>query len=272
MKLRVLQTNPVLGEVDTNLSNIEAIVAESSDADLVVTPELATHGYDLGRTPDALPVRADDPRLLRIGQHGPTVLVGFAERSLHGQHNSAALLGSAGTVVQRKLTLPTYRGWEERKHFIPGGRIRTSVVAGAAVATLICNDIWQPQLAWIAAQQGAEVLLAPANSVVSNVGLPTDEAWEMQLRGLAVSLQCYIVFVNRSGEEACGRFWGGSTVYAPTGHAIASAGESEQELDAVLDLDALREARRTTPLLRESRADVVLRETQKLLDREVEDV
>ncbi len=270
MKLRVLQTAPILGEVDTNLSDIEAAVSEATDTDLIVTPELATHGYDLGRVPDVLPLSLTDPRLQKIGEHGRAVLVGFVEHALHGQHNSAVLLGNGAPVVQRKLTLPTYRGWEERKHFIPGGRVRTSTVAGSAVATLICNDIWQPQLAWIAAQQGAEVLLAPANSIVSEVGLPTDEAWEVQLRGLAVSLQCYIVFVNRSGEEPCGRFWGGSTVYAPSGEVIARAGAGEQVLDVELDLDALRKVRRTTPLLKESRVDVVLREAQRLFDREAE--
>ncbi len=272
MKLCVLQTAPLLGEVDANLAELDAAVAESNDRDLIVTPELASHGYDLGSAPGALPLEIDDARLRSIGAHGTPVLVGLAERALHGQYNSAALLGNGAPVVQRKLTLPTYRRWEERKHFIPGGRIRTTQVAGATVATLICNDIWQPQFAWIAAQQGAEVLLAPANSVVSEVGLPTDQAWEMQLRGLAVALQCYIVFVNRVGEESCGRFWGGSTVYDPEGQIVARAGEEKDAIDVELDLAALREARRVSPLLKESRADVVLRETRRILDREAEDV
>lgn len=268
MKLRVLQTAPILGEVDTNLATIDAGVAESKHVDLVVTPELATHGYDLGRVPDVQPLALDDARLRAIGDHGPAVLVGLAEQALHGKHNSAVLLGVGEPVVQRKLALPTYRIWEERKHFIPGGRVRTSRVAGVAVATLICNDIWQPQLAWIAARQGAEVLLAPTNSVISEVGLPTDEAWELMLRGLAVSLQCYIVFVNRVGEEPCGRFRGGSTVYGPAGQVIARAGDGEAVIDAELDIHALREVRRTYPLLKESRADLVLRETRMLLDQE----
>lgn len=271
MRVRVLQTAPVLGAVDVNLAAIREAVVDSAESDLVVTPELATHGYDLGRIPNTRPLQIDDRRFRDLGEHGPAVIVGFAEDGRRGPFNSAALLGAGEPVVQRKLTLPTYRGWEERKHFVPGGRIRTSQVAGAAVSALICNDIWQPQLAWIAAHQGAEVLVAPTNSVVSDVGLPVSEAWELQLRGLAVSLQCYIVFANRSGEEPCGRFWGGSTVYGPTGQILARAGDGEEVLDVDLDLEGLREARRVSPLLRESRADVVLRAAQRMLDEEAEE-
>lgn len=272
MKIKILQTSPVLGAVEKNLAVINDLVASHNDADLLITPELATHGYDLSQVPETLPLTTEDPMLERIGNHGPAVLVGFVESALLGQHNSAALLGAGSPVVQRKLTLPTYQAWEEGKHFIPGGRIHPMQVAGTRMATLICNDIWQPQLAWIAAQQGAEVLIAPANSVESNIGLATDLAWEMQLKGLAVSLQCYIIFVNRSGQEPCGRFWGGSSVYSPTGAVVARAGEEEQVLEADLDIKSLRKLRRTSPLLKESRADVVLRETQRLLDREAEDV
>lgn len=269
--VRALQTSPRLGDVDANLRALDEAVAQAADRDLVVTPELATHGYDFGQIPDALPLDLHDPRLQRIRSHGTAAIVGLAERTLHGQYNSAALLGSLEISAQHKITLPTYRGWEERKHFVPGGRIRTQRVGGADIATLICNDAWQPQLAWIAAQQGAEVLIVPTNSVLSQVGIPVAKSWDRQLRGIAVALQCYIVFVNRVGEEPCGKFWGGSTVYDPFGDVLAQAGDAEEELDAELDLGVLREARRLTPLLRESRSDVVLRETQRLLNREAED-
>ncbi|QIK63300.1 amidohydrolase [Leucobacter viscericola] len=303
LRVRVLQTAPMLGDVDGNLARLDAAVAAAADRDLVLTPELATHGYDLGRVPEVLPLSLSDPRLVRLGQHGPAVVVGTAVRALHGQYNAAVLVGggagsrgaaagSQGTgsrgaasgapadpVSQHKITLPTYGRWEERKHFVPGGRVRVTDVSlggggggSVRVATLICNDAWQPQLAWIAAQQGAEVLLAPSNSVISEVGMPTSEAWDTQLRGLAVSLQCYIVFSNRVGEEPCGRFWGGSAAYGPSGEVLARADDSEGVLDVDLDLAHLRELRRRWPFLRESRADVVLRETQRLLDREAEDV
>jgi len=270
MRLRLLQSAPVLGEVEADLTQMWEAVDRAKGRDLVVTPELASHGYDIGSIPEVPPLSSNDSRLRSPSSQSPAVLLGFVEQALHGKHNSALLVGEAEPVVQRKLTLPTYREWEEAKHFIPGGRLRLGSVSGARVATLICNDIWQPQLAWLAAQQGAEVLLAPANSAVSEVGIPTAEAWEHQLRGIAVALQCYIVFVNRSGEESGRRYWGCSAVYDYQGEVIARGGAGVEEVDADLDLESLRRARRQTPLLKESRADVVLRETRRILEREME--
>jgi len=71
------------------------VVAEAADAgsDLVVFPELALSGYQVGDVPHDLSMAPDDPRLLRISQRagGAGVLVGFPEAGGHGLHtyNSA---------------------------------------------------------------------------------------------------------------------------------------------------------------------------------------
>jgi predicted amidohydrolase len=268
LKVRLLQTDPVLGDVEGNLQRLDALVQNAGDRDLVVTPELATHGYHLGDIPDVAPLSPDDPRLLDLGRHGPAVVVGFAEAFRHLTYNSAALLVDGEARIQRKLFLPTYRGWEERKHFRPGGALHTYDVASTRVATLICNDAWQPPIPWLAAQAGAEVLVVPVNSAVSNVGLPTSRAWEILLLHAAVVLQTYVVFVNRCGDESGRRFWGGSRVIHPSGEVLGQLGEEPGELDCELDLAELRSLRRQWPLLQESRADLIARGALELAREE----
>jgi len=61
------------------------------------------------------------------------------------------------------------------------------------VATLICNDAWQPVLPWLAAQDGAELLLVPTNSA-SGFGpdsLNTIDYWGELLRFTARMQQCW---------------------------------------------------------------------------------
>ena len=263
--VRLLQTDPVLGDVDGNLQRLGEQVARASSCDLVVTPELATHGYHLGHldeAPDDL--AADDPRLAALGGHGPAVVVGFAERSSHHRYNSAALVTADGVRVQRKLFLPNYRAWEERKHFRPGGRLDVEDVAGTRTATLICNDAWQPPLPWAAAHDGAEVLVVPANSVVSDIGTPTSTAWDVILRHAAVALQSFVVFVNRAGDESGQHFWGGSKVFGPTGDVLGELGEEAGALDVELDLAELRRVRRQWPLLQETRERLIARTVARL--------
>lgn len=268
LRVRLLQTDPKLGDVDGNLDHLDSLVRSAAGCDLVVAPELATHGYHLSEVPDAMPLPPDDDRLLALGKHGPAVVAGFAEAFRHHTFNSAALLTDGDVRIQRKMYLPTYRGWEERKHFRPGGQLNCQDALGTRLAMLICNDAWQPAIPWLAAHSGAEVLVIPTNSAQAEVGVSTQRAWEVLLLHAAVVLQSFVVFVNRSGEENQRDFWGGSRVIDPSGEVIGQLGSEPGQLDCVLDLDELRQLRRRWPLLQESRADVVARESARLAAEE----
>lgn len=268
LKVRLLQTDPVLGDVEGNLTRLDSLVRAASDRDLVVTPELATHGYHLSEVPDTKPLPPGDDRLLRLGTYGPAAVVGFAEAFRHHTYNSAALLSDGEVRVQRKMYLPTYRAWEERKHFRPGGTLHCHDLPKTRISMLICNDAWQPVIPWLAAHSGAEVLVVPVNSATSNVGLPTARAWEILLLHAAVALQSYVVFVNRCGEETGRDFWGGSRVIHPSGEVLGQLGTEAGELDCELDLEELRSLRRQWPLLQEPRADLVAREAARLAEEE----
>lgn len=268
LKVRLLQTAPALGDVSGNLEHLNGLMRTASDRDLVATAELATHGYHLGDAPEARPITANDERLLRLGSYGPAALVGFAEADHHHTFNSAALIADGEARVQRKMYLPTYRAWEERKHFRPGGRLHCYDLPNARISTLICNDAWQPAMPWLAGHAGAEVLVVPVNSVTSNVGLPTDQAWEIILRHAAVTMQAFVLFINRSGSESGQEFWGGSRVIHPSGEVMAQLGHEPGELDCELDLEELRALRRQWPLLQETRADLVAREAARLAEEE----
>ncbi len=265
--VRLLQTDPQLGDVAGNLARLDSLVSTEPSVDLVVTPELATHGYHLGLLDDPAPLAADDPRLMRLGEHGPTVVAGFVERRDGRTYNSAGVISGGSLAVQRKISLPHYGRWEERDHFVPGDAIGVHDVAGARAAVLVCNDIWQPALPWLAAQAGAEVLVVPVNSVVSDVGTPTADVWDTILRHAALTLQVYVVFVNRVGHEGGGEFWGGSRVVSPTGDVLAQLGAEPGEVTVTLDLVALRQLRADWPLLADPPLELVAREAARLAAR-----
>lgn len=254
----LVQTDPRLGAVGDNLAGLHAALERLSGVDLAVTPELATHGYHLGDLADGAPgLDAAGPELAALGGHGPAVVVGFCESAGGHRHNSAAIVERDSTRVQRKLYLPHYRGWTEAAVFRPGERLDCHDVRGAAVSVLVCNDLWQPQLPWLAAHSGAEILVVPANSVHSRAAVPVQRAWDLLLRHAAVVLQSYVIFVNRCGTERGARFWGGSRVVAPDGEVLVELGEGEGLATVDLDLAGLRELRREWPMLAESRFDLV---------------
>lgn len=78
--------------------------------------------------------------------------------------------------------------------------------------------------------------------------------------------QCWVVFVNRVGEECGARFWGGSRVIDPTGQVVAAAPSYESAL-VLAEIDVLesRRTRRAVPLVREARLSLIGREVERLI-------
>ncbi len=275
MRIALAQVDCVLGDLTANLATARRSVdeARAAGAELVVFPELSLSGYSVGAVEQDLALRADDPQLLELAQAaGPMdVLVGFCEDGA-GMHtyNSAAYFRAGRLVhVHRKLYLPTYDIFEERKHFSPGQHLRAFDATPGRTAILTCNDAWQPQLAFVAVQDGAHILLVPTSSAQSRFPERYDSAtyWADITRFYARMFQVYVVFVNRVGEESGLRFWGGSHVVDPWGNPVAQARVDEPELLITdLDLTSVRRRRREVPLVKEARLSLVLREIQRLVE------
>src|SRR5882757_3674221 len=271
VRIAVAQVDCGLGAVTENLGLARELIgwASAQRAELVVFPELSLHGYALGRIGEDRSVPAGDERLTALSELGPDVLVGFHEDGGMRTYNAAAYLSAGvGRHVHRKLYLPNYLAWEERKHTSPGQSMRAFDTGLGRMATLICNDAWQPVLPWLATQDGAEVLLVPANSAADQGPDPlwTVEYWTELLRCTARLQQCWVVFCNRVGTEAGARFWGGSRVIDPSGEVVAEAPLWEPHL-LIVDVDVLaaRRRRREIPLVAEARLGLIERELSRII-------
>lgn len=274
MRVALAQIDCDLGDVAANLLRAEAVIAEAKGlgAELVVFPELNLTGYSLGAVPEDVSMAADDPRLTSLAVD-VAVIVGFVERAGLRVYNSAAHLSDGRLrFVQRKLYLPTYGVYEERKHFSPGQSLRSFPLSEARserAALLICNDAWQPALAFLAVQDGASVLFLSAASAEcpDPEVLDTASYWQDITRFYARMFESHVVFVNRVGHEPGLDFWGRSQVVTCTGELLAEAPENKEALIvADLDMSAVARRRHEVPLAREARLGLLSRELGRLLD------
>ncbi len=276
MRVTLAQVGPLLGDVDANVARAEQVVADAvrESSDLVVFPELFLSGYSIGSVDADLSMRPDDPRLQRLAKRAGAagVVVGFVEAGSRGPHtyNSVAFYQGGRLVhVHRKLYLPAYAPFEERNHFTPGPTLQAFPVnPDTQMAVLLCNDAWQPQLAFLAVQDGAKVLLVPAASAQSQFPEHYDshEYWHDITHFYGRMFQVYVVFVNRVGSEGPLRFWGGSHVIDPWGNVVVEAGAEEQAVTVDVDLAEVRRRRHQVPLVKEARLGLLQREVRRLLE------
>ena len=275
MRVALAQIDCLLGDVDENLRRAKEVVAEAKDkgADLVVFPELSLAGYALGELSNEVVIEAQSEPIVSLAEEAGEmgVVVGFCEegRGFHIYNSAAYLEGGSLLHLHRKLYLPNYRIYEERKHYNPGQSMRAFDTSLGRMAMLICNDAWQPFLPFIAVQDGAQVLIIPANSGLyphPNL-LDTREYWRDITRFYARMLESYVIFVNRVGEEDNLVFLGYSHVVDPWGRVVAEGPGGKEALITVdIDLDNVRRRRREVPLVKEARLALLSRELNRLAE------
>ncbi|RWX60728.1 nitrilase, partial [Mesorhizobium sp. M4B.F.Ca.ET.089.01.1.1] len=134
---------------------------------------------------------------------------------------------------------------------------------------LICADLWNPALTHLAFLHGATLLISPVSSGVEAVGAEFDnpKGWALTMAFYSMMYGAPSIMVNRVGVENDLTFWGGSRILDPLGVELAIAGDGEEIIDAVLDYDRVRLARRLLPTVRDSNIGLVHRETARLIDR-----
>ena len=268
VRIALAQLDFRLGDVAANAARARDTLAGAAHAgaELVVFPELQLSGYALGRVDGDVACTAEALLGLVAAEHAAAALLGFAERDGDRTYNSAAYVeGGALVHVHRKLYLPHYDAFEEADVFAPGESLRAFDTALGRVGVLICNDAWQPVVPFLAVHDGAQILLLPSNS--SGAMPEAEEYWRELTRFYARMLECYVVFVNRVGEEAGLTFWGGSHVVDPLGEIVAEAPRLEESLLLVeLDLERVAARRREVPLLAGPRLDLLAAELERISD------
>jgi len=275
MRVALAQTDSILGNTEENLRKAREVVAEARNrgADLTIFPELSLSGYALEELDDDVAIEAQSEAITSLADAAGemAVVVGFCEEGRGFQtYNSAAYLeGGVLRHLHRKLYLPNYRIYEERKHYNPGQSMRAFDTRFGRMAILICNDAWQPFLPFIAVQDGAQVLIIPADSGSYPHAelLDTRDYWRGITRFYARMLESYVIFVNRVGRQDGLVFWGYSHAVDPWGTVVAEGPLHEEALlTADIDLADVRRRRREVPLVKEARLALLAKELNRLAE------
>ena len=280
LRIALVQIAPRLGELEANLGRHRELIraARAQGAGLIVFPELGLTGYLLQDLAGEVAMRLDDPRLAALAAEtadGGSAVVSFVEESGDHRVYIAAALMEDGEIrhVHRKVFLPTYGQFDERRFFAPGDTVRAAPSRlGVGVGIAVCEDFWHLQIPQLLALDGAQLLINVSSSpgrdlaARNEVGLGTATSWRTIMRTYAQLTTSFVVFVNRVGVDESMTFWGGSEVISPAGEAIFSAPFFDDDLYLVdVNLDEVRRERIALPLLRDERLELQARELGRII-------
>ena len=260
-RIGIGQIPSLQGEIEHNLDLMEAQVdkAAADGVSLVIFPELALTGYLVDKRFSDLAIGLEGETMDRLRElsRKADIVTGFIEETpRHIFHNSAVHL-SGGEIlhVHRKIYLPTYGMFDERRYYGAGWDVGAYDTSSIRAAMLVCGDAWHLSLPYLAAHRGADLIMIIAAS--STTGLadttPCDWAWKAMCSSYALTLSCFVVFANlANATNGDYDFWGGSFVCAPDGSTLAESDIAGPDLVACdLDPAVLREQRIRLPFRRD---------------------
>lgn len=297
MKVAGCQINPEYLELHKNIDMVISKIndCKSQGANLIVFPELALTGYFVGERYHEVSLKIESDEINRIVQasKGTAVVVGFIEESKSMNFYNSALVAVDGQLLYayRKLNLPNYGAFEERKIFSSGKKVHVFRLNGFNVAVLICNDLWHPSIPYLGAVQKADIFVTLFNSSEGSMGdeFSNIESWSIINRFYSRIFGVYNIAVNRVGKESfiqkqvnnCGiypngknsplvektfNFWGGSVIINPFGNEITKAKmHEEDQIFADIDIALLRKKKILLPYLRNDDPYFTQRELNRIL-------
>lgn len=246
-----------------NLALVAEGIREAMDAGagLVVFPEatMARFGTRLADVAEPL----DGPWATEVRRHagdaGVTVVVGMFTPTPDGRVQNTLLVTGAG-VDDRYDKVHLFDAFDVRESdtVAPGERVVTLDVADTTVGLATCYDVRFPALFTTLATAGAEVVVMPASW---GEGPTKAEQWELLVRARALDSTSWVLACDQADPVTAGlepvrgaaNGIGHSMVVSPLGEVRARLDASPGVLVADIDVDEVRRARATLPVLQHAR-------------------
>jgi len=246
LEIAIIQDELDWQDPAANRRRFEAHLRHLPPADVVVLPEMFTTGFTMAAAEHAEPM--DGLTVAWMQEHARSldaVICGsvIITETRFGEpryFNRLIWATPDGTVTHYdKRHLFRYAG--ETDYYTPGAERVVLEHRGWRIAPMICYDLRFP--VWSRHSHDCDVLI-----YVANWPAPRHSAWQALLRARAIENQCYVIGVNRIGEDGNGLdHRGGSASIDFLGATLRDCGREACATTSMLALEGLRNFRRDYP-------------------------
>ncbi len=242
MRITLLQTDVAWASPEVNARFAEQMIGSSPGSDLYVLPEMwstgfATHPEGIAETEGkSLAWMRETARKANAAICGSLAIGDRDDQGVLHYRNRHYFVGRDGKeAFYDKRHLFTYGG--EDAGYEPGDQRTVVSHDGWRWLLLTCYDLRFP--VWSRYHGDYDGIILVANWPESR-----QQAWDILLRARAIENQCYVVGVNRVGEDQACKYMGGSMVIDAKGATVAACKPGEPSaVTAEIDINELRRFR-----------------------------
>ncbi|WP_118974626.1 amidohydrolase [Taibaiella koreensis] len=239
---------------DRNLQQFSEVIATLPPAaQVAVLPEMFSTGFSM--KPEVLAETMDGPTvswMRATARQCRKILTGsvIIEEDGHYYNRLIWMLPNGAHYHYDKRHLFGYAG--EDKHYAAGDKRLIVQVNGWKLCLQVCYDLRFP--VW-ARQQQATAGIAEYDILVYVANWPQrrSHAWKTLLQARAIENQCYVIGVNRIGEDGNGIYHSGDSMLVdPLGNALWQQADEPAVYTHTFEPEALAGARDHFPFLHDA--------------------
>lgn len=253
LKVTIIQSDLRWEDKELNLSMFsEKIDSIKDETDLIVLPEMFTTGFSMNPNILAEPMTGNTISWMQQkAKEKNCVITGSFICEEKGKHlNRLAWVrpdGSFSVYDKRHL----FSIGSENDHYRSGNKKIIVEIKGWKICPLICYDIRFPVWSRKTKEYNYDVLIYVANWPEKRV-----HAWKTLLDARAIENQCYVIGVNRIGNDGNGIYHSGnSAVIDPLGKVISHLEPFVEGIETInLSYSELVEFKNTFPAYKDADA------------------
>ena len=253
-RVTILQTNIKWADPDANQKALESALLSSEKSDLYVLPEMWDTGFLAGEeSKDSLIHNSKFiiQNLKELARRYDAAIAGSMDVEEDGKrYNRFYFVTPTDVYTYDKRHLFSYAG--EDKNFT-AGKERTIVGwRGVKFLLQVCYDLRFPCFSRNRLTADG-IPLYDAIIYVANWPASRRRVWDVLLQARALENQCFVVGVNRVGDDPNCHYDGGSTIIDAKGKILAKVqDETAASATALLDMESLNAFRAKFPVLRDA--------------------
>ena len=254
LKVSLVQANQVWEDKKENIKHFEKLLAEVTETDIIVLPEMFHTGFTMNAKKFAEDMKKSSAiswLQSMAAQKNAAIYTSFIAKEDDFYFNRGVFVEPSGKYTHYdKRKLFTLAG--EEKVF-KAGHVKTRVnYKGWKIQLQICYDLRFPEITRNGLQDHKSAKF-DALLYVANWPEKRNTHWKALLTARAIENQCYVVGVNRVGEDGKGLTYSGdSAVINSYGETIGKVkAHKEKVKTVVLSADHLAEVRTQLQFLKD---------------------
>ncbi len=236
MKIGLLQLNPVWENVEENKEKLSILIEKNntSELDLLVLPEMSLTGFTMNSSVFAEELDgASTLFFINLARHFKiNIIAGLIERDGDRIFNSAVHFDRQGIIAARYRKIHRFSFAKENQYYSPAEIPVLTKIDNHTFGISICYDLRFPELYRSYGKHKVSGLINIANWPIQRI-----DHWNHLLKARAIENLCFMIGVNRCGNDPFNPYNGRSAVYDPTGKEIIICNEDENLFTVEIDLN-----------------------------------